>query len=253
MAAFLPLVESDPRDAPDRLRQRLGKSGYLFFPGLLPAGTVSGLRRDVLGVLSRWGLLDPGSPVEEGVCRPGEPPDRALLEQFHLEINRLESFEGLAHDRRLLRVMRGLLGENVLVHKRKICRVKYPDDPYDVVLPHQDFWYIKGDPGTISCWIPLMAMDEGLGGLAVAAGSHVQGPLPHVRPEVSRFSGVADATDRYEWRRSDYEPGDALLFLGLTVHQGLLNTTRRVRLSVDYRYQRADAPMDASHARPHFT
>jgi hypothetical protein len=252
--AYQPLVESSSLlNAPDALRERMKATGYLFVRGLLPVDAVTQTCRDIFGVLARWEILDPDAPVEAGRMRPGDPPERGLLEQFHREINRLDSFETLAHTDALLNVMAALLEGPVLVHTRKICRVKYPNDPYDIVLPHQDFWYIKGDPVTYSCWIPLMPMGESVGGLAVAPGTHRLGALEHARPSHSRFSGVSDEAARREWHRSDYRPGDALIFLSYTLHQGLLNRSQQIRLSVDYRYQREDTPIDPSHFRPHMT
>jgi len=231
----------------------MAESGYLFFPRLLPLDAVTRLYRDVLHILAKNELLHPHEPIERGIYRDGEPAERALLERFHKEINQLETLEALAWTPALLQVMDALTEGGVLIHARKICRVKYPNDPYDVVLPHQDYWYIRGTTETYSVWIPLMAMDAEVGGLAVSPGSHRAGPREHARPSHSRFSGVLDADTSLVWHRSDYQPGDALVFHSLTLHQGLLNRSRQVRLSVDYRYQRVGDPMEPSHLRPHLT
>lgn len=240
-------------DRPAKLRRRMRQDGYLFFPKLLPMEPVERLRLDVLRILRRHGLLDANAPLEEGVYKGGDPPGREPLLQFHLEINKLESFEALAREPALMAVMSRLIDGPVHVHTRKICRVKYPSDPYDIVLPHQDFWYIRGSQDTYSAWLPLMAMDERVGGLAAARGSHTLGPLPHQVGERSRFAGIADETaEGLDWRRSSFQQGDALIFHSLTAHQGLLNESPTIRLSIDCRYQREGTAMQASHSRPHF-
>ena len=252
--SFQPFEDSSALlDRSGELRRRMRQDGYLFLPGLLSAEPVERVRLDVLEILSRSGLLDPNEPPEKGIYRGGPPPGRDALLQFHLEINRLESFEALPHEAPLLAAAGALIDGPPHVHTRKICRVKYPADPYDIVLPHQDFWYIKGSRETYSAWIPLMEIGPAEGGLAVARGSHMQGPLPHQTTERSRFAGVSETlSDALDWRGSPFQQGDALLFHSCAVHQGLLNSSRRIRLSMDCRYQREGSKMDPSHSRPHF-
>ena len=90
-----------------------------------------------------------------------------------------------------MEVMSRLIDGDVHVHTRKICRVKYPHDPYDIVLPHQDFWYIRGAQETYSAWLPLMEMTNRSAGwrrarlsYARAAAASDRGTLPfcgHIR------------------------------------------------------------------------
>lgn len=251
---FKPFYDaSELVDRPAELRRRMRQDGYLFFPKLLQVESVERLRLDILRILRRYGLLDEDAPLEKGVYKGGDPPGREALLQFHLEINKLESFEALAREPALMEVMSRLIDGHVHVHTRKICRVKYPFDPYDIVLPHQDFWYIRGAHDTYSAWLPLMAMDDQVGGLAAARGSHTLGPLPHQVAERSRFAGISDETaEGLDWRRSSFQQGGALIFHSLTAHQGLLNRSPYIRLSMDCRYQREGTAMQASHSRPHF-
>jgi hypothetical protein len=253
--SFEPFREdSDALKSGETLRERMSETGYLFFRGLVPVDAVTRLYRDVLGILKANGLLDTDACGDEGLYRGGEPAERAALERFHKDINRLEAFESLAWTPSLLYVADALTdGGGVLIHARKICRVKYPNDPYDIVLPHQDYWYIRGATETYSVWIPLMPMDEEIGGLAVAPGSHLAGLREHARPSHSRFSGISTEDTRLVWYRSDFAPGDALVFHSLALHQGLLNRSPKVRVSVDYRYQRVGTPLEPSHLRPHLT
>lgn len=251
---FKPFYDaSELINRPAELRRRMRQDGYLFFPKLLPTKPVERLRLDVLRILRRHGLTDADAPLEKGLYKGGNAPGREPLLQFHLEINKLESFDALAREPKLMEVMSRLIDGQVHVHTRKICRVKYPHDPYDIVLPHQDFWYIRGAQETYSAWLPLMEMDERVGGLAAARGSHTLGPLPHQVAESSRFAGISDETAKgLDWRRSSFQQGDALIFHSLTAHQGLLNRSPYIRLSMDCRYQLEGTAMQASHSRPHF-
>ncbi|MDA1191747.1 MAG: phytanoyl-CoA dioxygenase family protein [Candidatus Poribacteria bacterium] len=248
-----PFVEStDLFGNSEALRNRLDQDGYLFFKSLLPTSPVQRAYLDILQTLDSRGLLDPSEPFESGIFKGGEPPARDSLLDLHRDINRIDSFEALASQPNVLSVVGSLIDGEVLVHTRIICRVKYPNDPYDAVSPHQDFWYVKGSHETVTCWMPLMPMDETTGGLAIARGSHRLGVLEHETGEASRFAGAAVNSDLLEWHRSDFEVGDAFLFSSLTIHQGLLNRSRRIRLSVDYRYQEAGTTIEPSHLKRHF-
>ncbi|MDE0310970.1 MAG: phytanoyl-CoA dioxygenase family protein, partial [Caldilineaceae bacterium] len=55
-----------------------------------------------------------------------------------------------------------------------------------------------------------------------------------------------------EWVSSPFENGDVLFFHSHTVHKGLPNLSgNRIRLSVDYRYQRASDPVMDLVLTPH--
>jgi len=236
----------------EALRARMQEIGYLFFRGLVNPTHVLNVRREVLQILSRYGILDSSVELIKGRMGDGSTPTRHELLTLHREINKLESFNSLAHAPEILSLMYGILEGEALVHTRKICRLKYPNDDYDLVLPHQDYFYIRGSLETYSAWLPLGDIDISIGGLAVAPKSHLRGFLPHEKSATSRFTGVNPKEADCVWHRSDYAPGDVLIFHSLTLHQGLPNRSDRVRLSVDYRYQREGTELEPSHLKPHF-
>jgi ectoine hydroxylase-related dioxygenase (phytanoyl-CoA dioxygenase family) len=248
--ATRPFADSLPGD-PD-LAQRMAADGYLCLRGLLDRDAVHAARDAIASVLADDDVLASATPASDLVFRGGEPPDRGVLERAHKRINTLDAFTALSEQPGIRAVMSVLLGDAVRTHARKICRVKYPHDSYDIVGPHQDFWYVKGAEETYTCWTPLTDTSAALGGLAVRPGPQSGGPTPHAQRADSRFHGVDDDGDPRAWAWSPMRVGDALVFHSLTVHAGLPNTSAHVRLSVDYRYQRAGAPMDPSHVRPHF-
>ena len=237
---------------PNALQSQMREVGYLFFPDLVDSSRVLEVRRDVLKILDKHGVLDRACGLMEGRMRNGPAPTRRDLTRFHREINQLESFNALAHSDEIRELMNRLIDGEVQVHTRKICRIKYPSDDYDIVAPHQDYFYIRGSEETYSAWLPLGEINQQMGGLAVAPGSHHARFLEHRKPEDSRFSGVSFADADRVWHRSDYSPGDALIFHSLTLHRGLPNVSDRVRLSVDYRYQQEGMEIVASHLKAHF-
>jgi ectoine hydroxylase-related dioxygenase (phytanoyl-CoA dioxygenase family) len=93
-----------------------------------------------------------------------------------------------------------------------------------------------------------------LGPQTILRGSHRLGVLPlefslgagHRRAKLDER--LADL----EWVGGDFADGDIVIFHSLTVHQALPNTSGRMRLSVDYRFQREGEALTPGCLEPHF-
>ena len=131
------------------------------------------------------------------------------------------------------------------------CTLRYsvPNDRKYGSPAHQDNFYIKHSTDFRTMWIPLMDIDQEIGGLALAEGSHEPGLRNHEEQEIYSYvlkgrkqSGVAleDVAGRY--LTTTYHPGDVLVFHSHMVHGGLPNQSEKVRLSIDVRCQPASAP-----------
>ena len=117
----------------------------------------------------------------------------------------------------------------------------FPENTKYTTPSHQDYIHIRGTEETYTAWIPLGPCPTELGGLSVLSGSHRDGIYP-VQPAFGA-GGLGIDTAPLEanglyWVSGDYEVGDALFFHSHAVHKALPNqTSDRIRLSVDYRYQ----------------
>jgi ectoine hydroxylase-related dioxygenase (phytanoyl-CoA dioxygenase family) len=251
-----PFVDSSTLlGAPEALRERAARDGYLFFRGLLSDAAAREVRREILEVCARRGFLRPGSPLDDAVAadgvrlREGDPEYMAAYD----EIQRLEAFHALAHQPPLLRALRELFGEEVLVHPRNIARVMFPQNNLFTTPAHQDYVHIQGTEETWTAWIPLGDCPRELGGLEVLPGSHRFGVLPVRSAYGAGGLGVETEGLGLEWAGGDFRCGDVLFFRSLLVHRGVNNGTEdRVRLSVDYRYQPLSHPVTESSLLPHF-
>jgi hypothetical protein len=236
-------------DRPAELRARAAGDGYLLLRGLLPPAAVLAVRRDVLALAAAAGWCD-----EAGLARPGvrfvvgQPEFDALYDR----VQRLEGFHRLALHPRLLGLYRALFGEPVLAHPRNIARIMFPENNAYATPAHQDVIYIHGTPETWTAWIPLGDCPRELGGIAVLVGSHRSGVYP-TRPALGAGGrGIDVAGLPFPAAAADMDAGDVLTFHSHAIHMALPNSTRtRMRLSVDYRYQPAAQPVDASSLQPH--
>ena len=250
-----PFVESnDVLDQPDRLQDRAKRDGYLFFRNLIDPDTILQLRRDFLEICDRHGWIKEGTDVMDGIrnggpYREGQEEYWPILDAFQS----LESFHAFAHYPSILDVCDKLFGEPTLPHPRNIGRIMFPENIRYTTPAHQDYIHIQGTEETYTAWIPLGDCPQYFGGLAVLSGSHKFSVLPTIRADGAGGLGVETDHLNLVWVSADYQIGDFLLFQSLAVHKALPNqTTDRLRLSVDYRYQGQSQPITEGSLLPHF-
>jgi hypothetical protein len=224
----------------DALAGRLAKDGYLFFRSLLPPATVRSAGVAIHGQLRAGGWSPgPGGPgaatVREALA---DPAFRAAITSPGLnQIPYLPPLRDLVQQ---------LLGPQAFSYPAKVLRAVHPETQGGSGGPrwrrpgrplgrplgryvHYDY-AVSGVQDMLTSWVPLMDVPVRLGGLAVRPGGHLAAPVP---PQVlsQREPG---------WATTGYHPGDVIVFHCLTPHAALPNTGTALRLSADFRWQRAD-------------
>jgi ectoine hydroxylase-related dioxygenase (phytanoyl-CoA dioxygenase family) len=134
--------------------------------------------------------------------------------------------------------------------KGPTLRYTLPADMAHVTPAHQDYFFIRANDRFRTLWMPLMEIDEKVGGLVIAPGSHKGGMREHIERDDSfsyvlkgrKQKGVSLDEIAPPWLTTDYKPGDVLIFHNLSLHWALPNTSDRVRLSIDTRAQPATTP-----------
>jgi 1-deoxypentalenic acid 11beta-hydroxylase len=223
------------------LEARFEEDGYLFFRGLLDL--VDEVKRDFVGALQRMGAAKPGvsEPISTGM----------KLEQIDdAEFYGAPSVEALFASGHNLQLFKLIFGESVFVFRSPTVRYALPDDPEHVSPPHQDYFFVRINRSFRTLWIPLMDIDEEVGGLAIAPGSHKRGLVDHVEADHvysyvfrgRKQMGIPLEEVPKPWLTAEYHAGDLLVFHNLMVHWALPNMSDRIRLSIDNRCQ----PMHAA-------
>jgi hypothetical protein len=207
------------------------RDGYWFFRDVLDHGAIARLREVYLGELAKLGVIEVGDPQarHNGAGLERVPPKLETLSERRAY--RSFTAEPSVHD-----FFRRLLGDEPFW----IPTVEYHTTPptrdrsrnrYTYV--HQDGFYNDGVPFRI-CWIPLVPIDESVGGIVVAGGLH-KGPCLHDRSSPPLFPIPDGAVPEAAWCRTNYLPGDLLMFDLNLPHTGLSNHSDRFRLSMDIR------------------
>jgi hypothetical protein len=224
---------------PQSLQQELGSRGYVLIRKLLPDADVSNLLDDITQILSSAGWLLPGHDPLEHIANIGAAcgdPDPSF-KQIYREVFNLESFHALPHNPFLKRVMKMVVGEQLLIHPKAIGRLIFPNCERLTVHPHQDYRFMNGDPECYTVWIPLHDCLADVGPLQILEGSHRFGSQKHEDenlhvPEIPIGAAMGD-----EWVGGQINAGDVLIFHSLTVHAASPNRSDKLRLSLDCRFQ----------------
>ena len=271
---YLPFREANERlGSHDDLTAELEAHGYLFVRDLFARETIARARQDIRQLLLAAGFVDEDPRWE--LKWSGQRPDGDVLQctgTVGRQISELESFHGVIHAKPLLGLLRELFAGEVFSWVENVDRVRiqFRDEvgtstggqQVAFTTPaHQDGYHFP--VSFVTVWVPLMDIDLTTGGLTIREGSHREGlqqhwwkgpqylGIPEDTDERARFAelgGVAVAGDvpptarKKTWLRSDYRAGDVLIFHPRMVHRGVANRSDQLRISADFRYQRAGSP-----------
>ena len=270
--AFGELDEStDVLDDAAELSGRMRSDGYVFLRDALDVPTVLNARRSILELLNSEGLIDSSSPLTDGVAASGAKGNfRPELATGNPDVKQL------LYSGPLMDVFERILGGPVRHYDYTWLRVMFPGDPSKVTNPHCDVVYMgRGTHTLCTAWTPLGDVPRKMGGLMILENSPQQretmgnywdmdvdkycenGPEAEaiekgekVWPDAVQGGSYDDnavhARDNIggRWLTADYKAGDVLIFSIFMLHASMNNTTNRVRLSTDSRYQLASEPID---------
>jgi len=221
------------------LRDEIDSKGYALIRDALPLKTVSALLAEVIQVLDAEGWLLPQHVAMERIANADAAcgdPDPAF-KRVYQEIFNLELFHALPHQPSLQRVMKMLVGDQLLTHPKPIGRLIFPHCERLVVHAHQDYQFMGGDTEFYTAWIPLHDCPTNVGPLRILEGSHRFGIQSHEKENLHVPEIPAGAELGEGWVGGQVNAGDVLIFHSLTVHAASPNLSNQLRLSLDCRFQ----------------
>jgi phytanoyl-CoA hydroxylase len=161
-----------------------------------------------------------------------------------------KAFYSLLTNARLLHLIRGLIGDEIVASSAYRIRPKLPGQYRGVVPWHQDSGYfdpICDEHLILTCWIPLVDADAHNGCMRILPGAHRQGLLPHFSGGNANFLVIQDDTlPPGEPIIAECQRGGLVLMSNLTPHCSTWNYSDQVRWSVDLRFQSATKPNNLS-------
>lgn len=231
------------------LAARMHRDGYLFLHGLVPREAVRRVQRQVGAIVAAAGWLRADAPIEEAIADPVGfcvDPEPAYLRTLR-QINKLEDYHALKHHPALIGLLERLLGGAILPHPRVLMRNIFPSRAEFTTKSHQDFPNVQGTTEVYTAWMPLIDCPMEVGPLQVAAGTHTGEVFDF---QIGVGAGGIEIKEAFDghWVSGGFVQGDVLLFHSLTVHKGVPNNSRHLRMSMDVRYQRVSEPFNMDNA-----
>jgi ectoine hydroxylase-related dioxygenase (phytanoyl-CoA dioxygenase family) len=225
------------------LREAMDAHGYVLIRRLLTARDIDPLLSDITAILRRDGWLansrDPRERIADPTATCGE--DDATYKQTYERVFSLPSFHELPHHRVLQAVMKALVGQELLIHPKSVARLVFPNFARGIIRAHQDHTAVAGDADSFTGWLPLHDCPLQQGPLRILEGSHRFG----LQPTAGHTGYIAPGTERGgDWVEGEINAGDLLLFHSLTVHEAAPNTSDRLRISIDFRFQNYLRPVN---------
>lgn len=159
-----------------------------------------------------------------------------LRGEFDLETRMDARIVGILGDSKIKDFLTAKLGvTEYLIHFPPMIRFKIADSPGSVLPPHQDGPYSQHLRDFLTVWVPLVDIDQQVGGLIMFNGSHRDGVVEHGASGPWSF-GVSNAPEKYSRTHVEMKVGDALMFPSLTIHGSApqLSKTQH-RYSIDFR------------------
>jgi hypothetical protein len=250
----------------ESLRARVEEDGYLFLRGFFQREKVLAARRFIVEKLAEQGLLEPGTDPMEAVIRKG------LSSSFRPDLaEKNAALHRLLYSGPIMEFYREIYGEAVKHYDFTWLRVVSPGAG---TKPHCDVVYMgRGTREKLmTAWLPLGDAPLHVGGLMILEGSHRKHDLlrPYLQRDVDTYcrngrhaAKIEAGEQSWEWDGSlsnnpatlreklggrwlttDFEAGDLLTFTMYTVHASVDNSSDRIRISSDSRYQPTSLPAD---------
>jgi hypothetical protein len=126
-----------------------------------------------------------------------------------------------------------------------VTRVDMPSDRDNILGAHQDYPYHKGSSESLTFWIALQDTDVALGPVAVARGSHLNGEIATSEGIITDLRTLSE----YEFESPPVHVGQVLAMSQMLVHRSGLNSSDRVRFSIQIRFNDLG---DADYGRRYF-
>lgn len=241
--------------------------GYLYLPGFFDRELILAARVSLTDRLAGQGFLHPDRRPVDGIAHP-DPEKRTAFKPDLTENN--AAIDRVVFGPEIFSFYEKLFGETVRAFDYKWLRAIGPGFGTPA---HCDWVYMsRGTPHLLTCWIPYGDVPLEVGGLLMLERSHLQAERikNYLSTDVDSYCenrpkdtalALAGRWSQRDWlsARSDTLPekfwtrwltarewrmGDLLTFNMQMIHGSLDNSTDRIRLSSDTRYQRASEPAD---------
>ena len=244
---------NDILDKPSALQKRIAEDGYLLIRDLHDNDTVLSARRKILEKLAAKDMLASGTSLMAGVFNPNYSEPTTTGSMGNIELTQLPEFKAVVEGTPIMNFFKHFLGGEARTFDFKWLRTAGPGSGSPI---HYDIVFMgRGTQNLYSCWTPFGDVSLDMGPIVLCIGSNrfdkvretygqsdvdrdlIQGHFSDNPLEVvEKFGG--------HWATTTFSAGDVIIFSMFLMHASLVNTSDKIRITADTRYQLASEAID---------
>ena len=244
---------NDILHTPDALQERMAADGYLLIRDLHNKETVLAARRQILMKLAEKDMIDPDTTLMDGVFNPNYSEPTTTGSMGNIALTQLPEFKAVVEGAPIMDFFKHFLGGEARTYDFKWLRTAGPGSGSPI---HYDIVFMgRGTQDLYSCWTPFGDVSLDMGPIVFCIGSNrfdkvrqtygqsdvdrdlIQGHFSDKPLEViEKFGG--------HWATTTFSAGDVIIFSMFLMHASLVNTSNKVRITADTRYQLASEAID---------
>jgi hypothetical protein len=244
---------NDILDNPEALHDRITEDGYLLIRGLHDKETVLAARQTILEKLAAKGMLASDTPLMDGIFNPDYPEPTSTGSMGNKPLTQLPTFKAVVEGAPIMDFFKHFLGGDARTFDFKWLRTAGPGSGSPI---HYDIVFMsRGTQNLYSCWTPFGDVSLDMGPIVFCLGSN---RFEKVRETYGQADVDRDlikghfSDDPLEiiekfgghWATTSFSVGDVIIFSMFLMHASLVNTSDKVRITADTRYQLAAEPID---------
>lgn len=244
---------NDILDNADALRERMATDGYLLIRELHDKEAVLTARRQILEKLAVKGMIASDAPLVDGIFNPDYPEPASTGSMGNKALTQTAAFKSVVEGKPVMDFFKQFLGGDARTFDFKWLRTAGPGSGSPI---HYDIVFMgRGTQDLYSCWTPFGDVSLDMGPIVFCLGSNrfekvratygqsdvdrdlIEGHFSDKPLEiVEKFGG--------HWATTTFSAGDVIIFSMFLMHASLVNTSNKIRITADTRYQLASEPID---------
>ncbi len=244
---------NDILDNPGALHERIAEDGYLLIRGLHDKKTVLAARQAILAKLAAKGMLAPETPMMDGIFNPDYPEPTSTGSMGNKALTQLPAFKAVIEGAPIMDFFKHFLGGDARTFDFKWLRTAGPGSGSPI---HYDIVFMgRGTQSLYSCWTPFGDVSLDMGPIVFCLGSN---RFEKVRETYGKADVDRDLIEGHfsdkpleiiekfggHWATTSFSAGDVIIFNMFLMHASLVNTSDKIRITADTRYQLAAEPID---------
>lgn len=252
-------VRTDLRESNDilgdpvALKERITEDGYLLIRGLHDKETVLSARREILKNLEGKGMLAPDTSLMDGIFNSDYPEPTSTGSMGNKPLTKLPAFKAVVEGKPIMSFFEDFLGGEARTFDFKWLRTAGPGSGSHI---HYDIVFMgRGTQELYSCWTPFGDVSLDMGPIVFCLGSnrfdqvretYGQADVDHDLIEGHFSENPLEVVENFGgyWATTSFSAGDVIIFSMFMMHASLVNTSDKIRISADTRYQLAAETID---------